>query len=65
MPTSTRRTTLIVHALTLLFGAVVAIAIGLAGYVQLSWLGFVLAALLAETPRGRRVLAGAVSRRLA
>ena len=48
MPTTTRKPVLISHAVTLLLGAVLAVAIGLAGYVELSWLGFAAAAMRSD-----------------
>ena len=57
MPTTTRSSKLLPHALVLLFGAVLALAIWLAGYAELSWLGFAGAAMHAETRGGRRALA--------
>ena len=43
MQTITHSSTFLRHALTLLFAALLAISIWLAGYVELSWLGFALA----------------------
>ena len=57
MPTATPSSRLIQHTMTVLFGAVLALGIWLAGYPDVSWLGFVTAAVYAECPRGRRCLA--------
>lgn len=62
MRTATRSSRLIEHTLTLLFGAVLAVGIWLAGYPDVSWLGFVAAAMYAESPRGRRRLARSATR---
>ena len=52
MQTGTRRAMLVHHAVTLLFGALLATAIWLAGYAEISWLGFAAAALYGEAPAG-------------
>jgi hypothetical protein len=57
MQTATRSSTLIQHTLTLLLGALLAVVIWLAGYADVSWLGFVAAAMHADSPSGRRRLA--------
>ena len=57
MPTKTRSTKIIEHALTLLLGALLAAAVALAGYTQWLWVGFVAAAICADTASGRRRLA--------
>jgi hypothetical protein len=54
MQTATRSSTVLTHALTLLFGAIIAGVIWLAGYAGLSWLGFAAAALYGDTPACRR-----------
>jgi hypothetical protein len=57
MQTPAPSSALIRHIVTLLCGAVVAACIWLAGYAELSWLGFAGAAMQAETRGGRRALA--------
>ncbi len=56
MPTQPRSTKMIEHALTLLLGAVLAAAIGLAGSTEWFWMGFVAAAICADTKSGGRGL---------
>ncbi len=53
MPMQTRSPKMIEHALTLLLGAVLAAAVGLAGYTEWCWVGFVAAAICADTTSGR------------
>ncbi len=57
MQTATRSSRLIDHATTLLLGAAMAVAIWLAGYAEISWLGFAAAAMYGETPAWRRARA--------
>ncbi len=57
MSMQTRSPKIIEYALTLLLGAVLAAAVGLAGYTEWFWVGFVAAAICADTPTGSRTLA--------
>jgi hypothetical protein len=50
MQTATHRSTVLYHAVTLLLGAVMAAAIWLLGYAEISSLGFAAAAIYGETP---------------
>ena len=62
MQTITHSSRFLRHALTLLFAALLAISIWLAGYVELSWLGFALAATHTQTS-GERPMLTRLSRR--
>ena len=62
MPTAPSSSTVIRHLKTLLFGVALAVVIWLAGSTDMSWLGFVGAAMYAERPSRRRRL-GCLARR--
>ena len=57
MRTAMSRSSLTHHVMTLILGALLALAIWLVGNHEQTWLGFVIAAIYAETARGQRALA--------
>ncbi len=57
MQTTIRSSTLVHHLVTLLIGAVLAAGIWLLGYAEVSWLGFIVAAILRDRASSHQALA--------